>query len=174
MEVILTLVVVLALVLWAVSTYSRLIDLRRRVRSGWSQIDVQLKRRHACIRNLVNTVRGATEVQDETLEAVVAACNQATSASGPADAAAREGQLTQALGRLFALIEMHPQLRTNQDVRAIQDELTASETTVRLARHSYNDLAKKYNTATQVVPNNIIAGFGSFPPAEWFEMKERR
>lgn len=172
MTVLVTLGIVVLLALWVLATYNRLIGLRNQVQNGWRQIDVQLKRRHDLIPNLVNTVRGAMEFERETLEAVIAARNRATTATGPADAATKEGELTQALGRLFALVENYPQLTANQNVRALQEELTATENKVGFARQFYNDIATTYNTATQVVPANIIAGFGSFPPAELFEIKD--
>jgi LemA protein len=172
MAVIVTLAVVLLVVFWAIGTYNRLIALRNQVLNGWRQIDVQLKRRHDLIPNLVNTVRGAMEFERETLEAVISARNRAVSASGPADAAQKEGELTQALGRLFALAENYPQLTANQNVRALQEELTATENKIGFARQFYNDIATKYNTAIQVVPNTFVAGFGSFKPAELFEIKD--
>jgi len=171
MMVLVTLIAVIVLAVWAIGTYNRLIGLRNQVQNGWRQIDVQLKRRHDLIPNLVNTVRGAMEFERETLEAVIAARNRATTATGPADAAAKEGELSQVLGRLFALVENYPQLTANQNVRALQEELTATENKVGFARQFYNDIATKYNTATQVVPSNIIAGFGKFMPAELFEIK---
>lgn len=172
MTVIVTLLIVVAIGFWALATYNRLIGLRNQVQNGWRQIDVQLKRRHDLIPNLVSTVRGAMEFERDTLEAVVAARNQAATATGPADAAAKEGALTQALGRLFALVENYPQLTANQNVRALQEELTSTENKVGFARQFYNDIATTYNTATQVVPANLIAGLGNFPPAELFEIKD--
>jgi LemA protein len=171
-SVIVTFAVVALVLFWALATYNRLIGLRNQVQNGWRQIDVQLKRRHDLIPNLVNTVRGAMEFERSTLEAVIAARNRATTAKGPADAAVKEGELTQALGRLFALVESYPQLTANQNVRALQEELTATENKVGFARQFYNDIATTYNTATQVVPSNVIAGFGNFPPAELFEIKD--
>lgn len=172
MSVIITLAIVLLLAFWVVGIYNRLIGLRNQVMNGWKQIDVQLKRRHDLIPNLVNTVKGAMEFERGTLEAVISARNRAVGATGPADAAVKEGELTQALGRLFALAENYPQLTANQNVRALQEELTATENKIGFARQFYNDIATKYNTAIQVVPNNIVAGFGSFKPAELFEIKD--
>jgi LemA protein len=172
MGVIITLVVVLLIVFFAIGIYNRLISLRNQVLNGWKQIDVQLKRRHDLIPNLVNTVRGAMEFERDTLEAVIQARNRAAAATGPADAAQKEGELTQVLGRLFALAENYPQLTANQNVRALQEELTTTENKIGFARQFYNDIATKYNTAIQVVPNNIVAGFGNFKPAELFEIKD--
>jgi LemA protein len=107
-----------------------------------------------------------------TLEAVVAARNRAASAAGPADAARKEGELSQALGKFFALAESYPQLTANQNVRALQEELAGTENKIGSARRVYNDIATRYNTATQVVPANVIAGIAGFKPAEMFEIKD--
>jgi LemA protein len=172
MAVLVTLAVVALVFFWVIAVYNRLVGLRNQVLNGWRQIDVQLKRRHDLIPNLVSTVRGAMEFERDTLEAVIAARNRAQTAAGPADAAVKEGQLTQALGRLFALAENYPQLTANQNVRALQEELTATENKIGFARQFYNDIATKYNTAIQVIPGNIVAGFGNFKAAELFEIKD--
>ena len=172
MGVIIVLAVLAALVLYAVGIYNRLIGLRNQVTNGWKQIDVQLKRRHDLIPNLVNTVKGAMEFERGTLEAVIQARNTAAAASGPADAAVKEGLLTQALGRFFALAEAYPQLTANQNVRALQEELAATENKIGFARQFYNDIATKYNTAIQVIPNNLVAAPAGFEAAELFEIKD--
>jgi LemA protein len=172
MTVIITAAVVVLLLLWAVGSYNKLIGLRNQVTNGWKQIDVQLKRRHDLIPNLVNTVKGAMDFERGTLEAVIAARNRAASASGPADAAKKEGELTQALGRFFALAEGYPQLTANQNVRALQEELAGTENKIGFARQFYNDIATKYNTATQVVPANVIANLAGFKLAEMFEITD--
>jgi LemA protein len=146
--------------------------LQEQAQASWSEVLSQYQRRADLIPNLVNTVRGAMEFERDTLEAVIAARTRAVSATGPADAAQKEGELTQALGRLFALAENYPQLTANANVRALQEELSATENKIGFARQFYNDIATKYNTAIQVVPNNIIAGFGNFKPAELFEIKD--
>jgi LemA protein len=170
MSVLVTLGVLALLAVWAVGGYNRLIGLRNQVTNGWKQIDVQLKRRHVLIPNLVSTAKGAMEFERETLEAVIAARNRAASASGPADAGRKEGELSAALGRFFALAESYPQLTANQNVRALQEELTATENKIGFARQFYNDIATKYNTATEVIPTNIIAGLAGFKSAELFEI----
>ena len=170
MGVLLTLGVLVLLFLWAIGIYNRLIRLRNQVANGWKQIDVQLKRRHDLIPNLVNTVKGAMDFEKGTLEAVIAARNRAAGASGPADAGQKEGELTQALGRLFALAESYPQLTANQNVRALQEELAGTENKVGFARQFYNDIVTSYNTAIAVVPGNFIARFAGFRPAELFEI----
>lgn len=168
--VLLGLIVLVAL--WAVATYNRLIGLRNQVGNGWRQIDVQLKRRHDLIPNLVNTVRGAMEYERDTLTAVMEARARAVSASGPADAARKEGELTQALGRLFAVAENYPTLKANDNVRMLQEELTSTENKVGFARQFYNDIATKYNTAQQTFPSNLIASSFGFQTAELFEITD--
>ena len=170
MSVLVTIGALALIALWAMSTYSRLVGLRNQVTKGWRQIDVQLKRRHDLIPNLVNTVKGAVEFERDTLEAVIAARNRAATASGPADAGRKESELSAALGRFFALAENHPELTANQNVRALREELAGTETKIGAARQFYNNLATKYNAATEVIPGNIIAGFAGFKAAELFEI----
>jgi LemA protein len=170
MSVLITIGVLAVVALWAVGSYNRLVGLRNQVTNGWRQIDVQLKRRHDLIPNLVNTVKGAMDFERDTLEAVIAARNRAATATGPADAGRKEGELSAALGRFFALAESYPQLTANQNVRALQEELAGTENKIGFARQFYNDIATKYNTATEVVPANLIAGFAGFKRAELFEI----
>jgi LemA protein len=162
--------VVAVAVLWVVMTYNRLIGLRNQTTNGWHQIDVQLKRRHDLIPNLVNTVRGAMEFERDTLTQVMEARARAVAAAGPADAARREGELTQALGRLFALAENYPTLRSNENVRALQEELASTENKVGSARQFYNDIATQYNIGQQTFPANLIASSFGFKAAELFEV----
>src|SRR2546428_6140801 len=164
------LVVVGALVAWAIASYNGLVGLRNQVLNGWRQIDVQLKRRHDLVPNLVNAVRGSMDFERDTLTAVMEARARAASATGPADAAQKEGQLTQALGRLFAVAENYPALKSNDNVRMLQEELSAAENKAGFARQFYNNIATKFNTAQQVFPTNIFAGMFGFKPAELFEI----
>ncbi|HEY7444084.1 MAG TPA: LemA family protein [Vicinamibacterales bacterium] len=157
-------------VLWVIMTYNRLIGLRNQTTNGWHQIDVQLKRRHDLIPNLVNTVRGAMDFERDTLTQVMDARARAVSAAGPADAARREGELTQALGRLFALAENYPALRSNENVKALQEELASTENKVGFARQFYNDIATQYNIGQQTFPANLIASSFGFNAAELFEV----
>src|SRR5688572_22850156 len=157
---------------WAIASYNRLIGLRNQVANGWRQIDVQLKRRHDLIPNLVNTVRGAMDFERDTLTAVMEARAKALTATGPADAAQKEGQLSQALGRLLAVAENYPTLTANQNVKMLQEELSATENKVGFARQFYNDIATKFNTAQQVFPTNLLAGMFGFTAAELFEITE--
>ena len=166
------LAVVALVVVWAIALYNRLVGLRNQVLNGWRQIDVQLKRRHDLIPNLVNTVRGAMEFERDTLTQVMEARARAVSATGPADAARKEGELSQALGRLFAVAENYPTLRANENVKMLQEELTSTENKVGFARQFYNDIATTFNTAQQTFPSNMFAAALGFKPSELFEITE--
>jgi LemA protein len=161
-----------AVALWAIGVYNRLVRLRNEKENGWRQIDVQLKRRHDLIPNLVNTVKGAMEFERDTLTAVMEARAKAMSATGPADAGVKEGMLTQALGKLFALAENYPQLKANENVKMLQEELAATENKIGFARQFYNDIATKYNIARETFPANLIAGALGFGPAELFQITD--
>jgi LemA protein len=162
--------IVIAVVLWAVASYNRLVKMRNQALNGWRQIDVQLKRRHDLIPNLVNAVRGSMDFERDTLTAVMEARSKALTATGPADAAQKEGQLTQALGRLLAVAENYPTLKSNDNVKMLQEELSATENKVGFARQFYNDIATGFNTAQQVFPANLFAAAFGFKPAELFEI----
>jgi LemA protein len=164
--------VVALLVVWAIASYNRLIGMRNQVLNGWRQIDVQLKRRHDLIPNLVNAVRGSMEFERDTLTAVMEARAKALTATGPADAAQKEGELSQALGRLLVVAEAYPTLKSNDNVKMLQEELSATENKVGFARQFYNDIATKFNTAQQVFPTNIFAGAFGFKPSELFEITD--
>jgi LemA protein len=167
---IIILVVLVLLVVWVIAKYNLLITLRNQVNNGWKQIDVQLKRRHDLIPNLVETVKGYMQFEQDTLRQVVEARNAAVSAKGVADSAAKEGELTAALSRLFALVENYPNLKSNENVKQLQEELTSTENKVSFARQFYNDIATKFNIAQQVFPGSIIAGMFNFKLAELFEV----
>jgi LemA protein len=162
---------VLATLVWFVAAYNRLIRQRNQVRAAWAQIDVQLKRRHDLIPNLVETVKGYATHERGTLEAVVrarAGAVAATQAAG-ADRELAENLLTQTLGRLFALAEAYPNLKANQNFAALSAELAATEDKIAYARQFYNSAVQTYNTSTQSIPTNIIAGFGGFRPRDLFQ-----
>ncbi|MCX6133288.1 MAG: LemA family protein [Ignavibacteriales bacterium] len=159
------------LIVWVIAKYNVLITLRNQVTNGWKQIDVQLKRRHDLIPNLVNTVRGQMQFEQETLEKVIQARNSAVSAQGVADAAAKEDMLSSALTKLFALVENYPTLKSNENVKQLQEELTSTENKISFARQFYNDIATKFNIAQQVFPANIIASMFNFKAAELFEIQ---
>src|SRR5215472_15053133 len=164
------LLIIVALAIWVIASYNRLVSLRNQVANGWRQIDVQLKRRHDLIPNLVNAVKGSMDFERDTLTAVMEARAKAQTATGPADAAQKEGQLSQALGRLFALAENYPTLKSNDNVKMLQEELSATENKVGFARQFYNDIATKFNTAQQVFPANLFASTFGFKTAELFEI----
>jgi len=162
----------MALMLWVVASYNRLVGLKNQTLNGWRQIDVQLKRRHDLIPNLVNAVRGVMDFERDTLTAVMEARAKALTATGPADAAQKEGQLSGALGRLLAVAENYPALKSNENVKMLQEELSATENKVGFSRQFYNDIATKFNTAQQVFPTNIFANMFGFKPAELFEITD--
>src|SRR3981081_1782601 len=169
----LVLLIVIALVVfWAIASYNRLVSLRNQTVNGWRQIDVKLKRRHDLIPNLVNAVRGSMDFERDTLTAVMDARSKALTATGPADAAQKEGQLSQALGRLLVVAENYPVLKSNDNVKMLQEELSGTENKVGFARQFYNDIATKFNTAQEVFPTNILAGMFGFKPAELFEITD--
>ena len=157
-------------VLYFIGIYNGLVRHRNQAKNGWSQIDVQLKRRHDLIPNLVETVKGYAGHEKETLEAVIQARNGAVAANGPAEASAAEGILGAALGKLFALSEAYPDLKANQNFLSLQEELSATENRIGFARQAYNDAATRYNNKREVFPANLISG--GFEPAELFEIEE--
>jgi LemA protein len=159
-------------VLWAVWRYNNLIALKNQVVNAWKQIDVQLKRRHDLIPNLIASVKGEMQFEQDTLEKVIAARNSAVAARGVADAAEKENVLTQTLSRLFALAENYPNLKANESVKALMEELTSTENKIGFARQFYNDIATRFNIAQQVFPDNLIAQTFKFQPVELFEIKE--
>jgi LemA protein len=166
------LVVVVGVVVWVIAAYNGLVYLKNQVLNAWKQIDVQLKRRHDLIPNLVNTVKGAMEFERSTLEAVIAARNRAVSATGVKETAQAEGQLSQALGRLFALTEAYPDLKATGNVVQLQEELTSTENKIGFARQLYNDVATQYNTKQMQFPTNLVAGLASASPAELWEIED--
>ena len=166
------LVVVVVVALWVISAYNRLVALKNQVTNAWKQIDVQLKRRHDLIPNLVNTVKGAMDFEKGTLEAVISARNKAVSATGVAQVAKAEGELTQALGRLFALSENYPELKATANIAQLQEELASTENKVGFARQLYNDTATQYNTAQQQFPTNLVAGLAKATPADLWEIED--
>jgi len=172
MILIIVFVALILAALWGIVQYNTLVTLRNQVLNGWKQIDVQLKRRHDLIPNLVNTVKGYMEYEQETLQKVIQARNAATTAVGIADSAAKENALTGALSKLFALAENYPTLKANENVKQLQEELSSTENKIGFARQFYNDIATKFNIAQQVFPTNVIAGMFGFRPSELFEVTE--
>jgi LemA protein len=166
------LVVIAVVALWFVGAYNRLIGLKNQVVNGWKQIDVQLKRRHDLIPNLVNTVKGAMDFEKGTLEAVIAARNKAVGATGVKATAQAEGELSQALGRFFALTEAYPALKATGNVAQLQEELTSTENKIGFARQFYNDVATDYNTKQMQFPTSLVAGLAKASPAELWEIED--
>lgn len=154
---------------WVIGAFNSLVRLRNRVRNAWSQIDVQLKRRHDLIPNLVETAKGYMKHEKETLENVVKARNMAMNARGVAKTAEAEGMLTETLKSLFAVVENYPDLKANQNMLQVQEELTSTENRIAFARQHYNDSTMTYNTAIEVFPKNIVAGIFNFSQQEFFE-----
>ena len=176
MGLLVLLVLAAAVLFWIVGAYNGLISLKNQVANGWNQIDVQLKRRHDLIPNLVDTVRGAMQFERETLEAVIEARNQAISiergGAGVAATAHAESQLSAALGRLFAVVEAYPQLKATGNVSQLQEELTSTENRIAFARQHYNDVSTQYNTRQQQFPTNLVAGLARATPAELWEITD--
>ncbi|GHC49935.1 LemA family protein [Roseibacillus persicicus] len=185
MEALIVILIVVGLIavvgFWLMAQYNGLVSSRNRYRNGFAQIDVQLKRRHDLIPNLVETAKGFMKHERETLEAVIQARNAAESArSGAspesADAVAAlgvaEGGLGGSLGRLFALSESYPELRSNQNMLQLQEELTSTENKVGFSRQAYNDAVTSYNTKRESFPTSFIANMFNFGPAVLFEVSE--
>ena len=165
-------VIVLVLIMWLFVTYNGLVKLRNQTKNAWSQIDVQLKRRHDLIPNLVETVKGYAAHERQTLEAVIQARNTAVSAvgKGVGEQAKAEGGLSGALSRLFAVAEQYPNLKANENFLALQEELASTENKISFSRQFYNDSVLQYNNKTQMAPSNIVAGMFGFKAGEFFEV----
>jgi LemA protein len=172
MSTVVLLIVLAAIVLWVIGAYNGLVSLKNQVVNAWKQIDVQLKRRHDLIPNLVNTVKGAMEFERSTLDAVISARNRAVGATGVRQTAEAEGQLSQALGRLFALTEAYPDLKATGNVAQLQEELTSTENKIGFARQLYNDVATQYNTKQMQFPASMVAGMAKTVPAELWEIED--
>jgi len=177
-------VLIVAVISFVIGVYNKLVTLRNRFKNAFAQIDVQLTRRHELIPNLVETAKGYMKHERETLEAVIQARNQAISAqkaasANPADASAVKGlmgaetMLTGALGKFFALAESYPDLKADQTMMNVMEELTSTENKVAFARQAYNDSVMTYNTQREVFPNNIIAGTFNFKEAQLFEVEDQ-
>ncbi len=170
--VIVVIVLIVLVVGLVVLSYNGIVRLRNQVDNGWSQIDVQLKRRADLIPNLVETVKGYAAHESGTLEAVVQARNAGVAANTPAEAAAAEGPITEALGRLFALSESYPDLKADANFRQLQQEITSTEDRISYARQFYNDSVTSYHNKIDAFPGNVVSKIGSFPHRELFEGQE--
>jgi len=176
MGLIIVVVVMVAIVAFVIASYNSLIQLRVRADSSWSDIDIQLKRRHDLIPNLVETVKGYAAHEKGTFEDIAKFRSMAMQATGPADRAAAEGQLTMALKSLFAVAENYPQLRASEQFTSLQAALQEVENTIQEARRYYNAVVRDLNTRIQVFPTNILAGMFGFQQRQFFELdtKEER
>jgi LemA protein len=163
------LVLVVVIVGWFVAAYNKLVRFRNQIKNAWHQIDVQLKRRYDLIPNLVEVVKDYMAYEQETLTKVIEARGAALSAKGPAAQAKAEGVLTETLKSLFAVVERYPELKANQNVASLQEELTGTENKISFARQFYNDSVMTYNNAIQSIPTNLIASFFNFAQEAYFE-----
>lgn len=164
---------VLAIIVgWVIVVFNRLVSIRNQVKNAWRNIDVQLKRRHDLIPNLVEVVKDYMSYEQETLEKVIQARSSAVNASTPEDAIAAEGLLTGALGKLFALMENYPDLKANQNVANLMEELSSTENKIAFSRQHYNDSVMTMNNAIQVFPDRIVAGTFGFKEQKYFEVPE--
>ncbi len=164
--------IVAVLLIWAVALYNGMVRGRNEVHSAWSSIDVQLKRRHDLVPNLVETVKGYAAHERQALEAVVKARQQAVAAGGSMkDRAQAENLLTQSLRQLFALAEAYPDLKANQNFIQLQQELAATENRIGFARQYYNDAAMRYKNKLETFPGNLVAGVFNFKPEPFFQLE---
>ena len=166
------LVIIVVLVVAVIAIYNSLVRLKKRMENAWAQIDVQLKRRYDLIPNLVETCKGYLKHEREVLENVTKARQQAIDVSGVKNQAQAENFLSQTLRSLFAVSENYPELKANQNMLALQEELTSTENKISFARQHYNDSVMRYNTKIEVFPSNLIAGLFHFTEGEFFELEE--
>lgn len=169
---IIVVVLVVLLIVWLAGTYNKLVSLRNRVKDQWAQVDVVLKRRADLIPNLVETVKGYASHEKETLDAVINARNKAVSAQTTHDEIEANGELTQALGRLFALAEAYPDLKANTNFMELQTSLNETEDKITFARQFYNDTVMMYQNKLEMFPSNIVANMFGFKKEEFFEASE--
>jgi len=164
--------IVALIIFWIVGMYNGLIKLRNQVKNAWSQIDVQLKRRHDLIPNLIETAKGYMKHERETLESITNARSRAIGAGNIPDKIKAEGALNEAMGNFFVVVENYPDLKANQNFLALQEELTTTENKISFARQGYNDQVLFYNNKIQMFPSNFIATFFNFKAEEFFEIED--
>ena len=169
---IVVLVILVLVVLWFLETYNSLVRLRNRVMDQWAQIDVQLKRRADLIPNLVETVKGYAKHEKGTLEDVVKARNSFVNASTPEEEMSLSGELTKAVGKLFALTESYPELKADKNFLSLQNDLRDAEDKISLMRQFYNDTVLSYNNKIEVIPSNFVAKMGGFQKKTFFEVSD--
>ncbi len=175
MGTLIVLIVIIAVIaLFSISIYNSLVKLRNQVKNAWSQIDVQLKRRHDLIPNLIETVKGYMTHERDTLENITKARSQAVAAEGVGDKAKAEGELTSALGKFNLVVENYPDLKANQNFLSLQEELTSTENKISFSRQNYNDQVLFYNNKIQMFPSNIVAGMFKFNEEEFFEIEDEK
>ena len=171
---IIVIIAVAVVVLFVISMYNSLIQLRNRVKNAWSQIDVQLKRRHDLIPNLIETVKGYMKHEREIMENITKYRSQAMEAGSVGEKANAEGLLSGALGQLRVQVENYPDLKANQNFLSLQEELTSTENKISYSRQSYNDQVLFYNNKIQMFPSNIIAGMFKFNEEEFFQVEDEK
>ena len=175
MSTLIVLIVIIAVIaLFLISIYNSLVKLRNQVKNAWSQIDVQLKRRHDLIPNLIETVKGYMTHERDTLENITKARSQAVAAETVGDKAKAEGELTSALGKFNLVVENYPDLKANQNFLSLQEELTSTENKISFSRQNYNDQVLFYNNKIQMFPSNILAGMFKFNEEEFFEIEDEK
>lgn len=165
--------IVVLIAIWLVGMYNSLVGLRNQVKNAWSQIDVQLKRRHDLIPNLVETAKGYMQHERGTLESVTNARSRAMGAGTVADKAVAEGELSGAISKFMLVVENYPDLKANQNFLALQEELTSTENKIAFSRQAYNDQVLFYNNKIQMFPSSIIAGMFNFQQSEFFELEDK-
>src|ERR1700691_3979580 len=163
------LIIIVAIVVWVIFAYNRLVSLRNQVDNSWRQIDVQLKRRHDLIPNLVEAVKGYMQFERDTLTQIVDARAKAVSAPDQAARMAAANQITTRLGKLMAVMENYPQVKSDENLLKLEEELTTTENQIAYARQGYNDVVLDLNTRIQSFPSNLIASNFGFKPAEYFK-----
>lgn len=166
------LIFVIGIAFWLIAIYNALVGLRNRVKNAWSQIDVQLKRRHDLIPNLIETAKGYMTHERETLENITKARNLAQNANGPGESSKAEAGLSQAMSNFFVVVENYPELKANENFLALQEELTSTENKIGFARQFYNDETMQFNNKIEMFPSSIIAGMFNFSQAEFFEIED--
>jgi len=171
--IIVLIIVIVVLVFYVISIYNSLVGLRNQVKNAWSQIDVQLKRRHDLIPNLIETVKGYMTHERATLENITNARSKAVSAQGVSEKAKAEGQLTEAIGKFNLVVENYPDLKANQNFLALQEELTSTENKISFSRQNYNDQVLFFNNKIQMFPSSIIANSFNFKQEVFFEVEDK-
>jgi LemA protein len=165
-------ILVVVIVLIFIGMFNSLVRLRNQVKNAWAQIDVQLKRRHDLIPNLIETAKGYMKHERQTLEKITEARSRAMGAQSVGDKSKAEGALSGAMGNFFLAVENYPDLKANQNFLSLQEELSSTENKIAFSRQAYNDQVLFYNNKIQMFPSNVIAGMFSFRQSEFFELED--